>query len=579
MAYAIARLKKLKRSSIAGSGSHTSRERETPNADPSQENIRFIGSNNAEERLEDLVLAKIAEHEQKRKIRTDGVYCVEFLLSASPSYFRPDRPTQFGYYEPQKLDDWLEATHQWLADEYGERIVRAELHLDEATPHIHAYFVPLDDQGQLRCNHFFDGRQKIRSFQDSYYDTMRLIGLERGIKGSRAQHQDIKDFYRIVESGRDLEVDDLNSEQTKAKAADRDRAMRRFEEIKATAKALSVENELLQKQIQELEQQNQLWRQQTEQLRDLALEDVAWELGLNHELDRWRGQNYIININQSKFSDLDPGSPLGGDGAIDLVMHINNCNLRQAVVWLHERFGGSGAERAAIAFAQKVTAEIIQLEPRPKFTPPVEDKTKWSSVSNYLTQKRGIPENFVEVLHNRGLVYADDQQNAVFVMRNLGSLPQALGAFLRGTRGENNTFKGYEFGTKRREGWFYFHLGGQPTSPVEKAVLLKSPIDAISFAMLEYQVKGIPSKRTLYMALDDPKSLPSEQLQHIPTVQVAFASDESGNAAARVVADVLPQARRNKCSYRDWNEELVNFSRQLQQHHSRQRHQNQGIEL
>ena len=34
MAYAIARLKKLKRSNLTESASHTNRERETPNADP-----------------------------------------------------------------------------------------------------------------------------------------------------------------------------------------------------------------------------------------------------------------------------------------------------------------------------------------------------------------------------------------------------------------------------------------------------------------------------------------------------------------------------------------------------------------
>ena len=580
MAYAIARLKKLKRSNIAGSASHANRERETPNADPSFENIRFIGSNEREERLEDLVLAKIGEHEQKRKIRTDGVYCVELLLSASASYFRPDCPRLAGYYEQEKLDNWLEATHQWLVDEYGERIVRAELHLDEATPHIHAYFVPLDERGQLRCNHFFDGREKIRSFQDSYYDTMRLIGLERGIKGSRAQHQDIKDFYRIVESGRDLEVDDLNSEELKAKAADRDRATRCKEEIEATAKALSVENGLLQKRIQELEKQNQLWQQQTEQLRDLPLDDVAWELGLHHEQSRWRGENHIINIDGSKFSDLDPGSPLGGNGAIDLVMQVNQCDLRQAVVWLHERFGELGAIGAAIAKSYQVAAEIIQLEPRTLFKPPVEDKTKWLAVEHYLTQKRGIPENFVQVLHNRGLVYADEQQNAVFVMRNLGSLPQAQGAFMRGTRSENNTFKGYEKGTKRREGWFYFHLGGQPTDPVERLVLCKSPIDTVSFAMLEYQVKGdVPLKRTLFLAIDRPNTLPVEQLQHIPNVQVAFDSSELGNANARAIKQLLPQAKRNKCFARDWNQELVNLSQKLQQHNSQQRHQNQEMEL
>jgi hypothetical protein len=215
-----------------------------------------------------------------------------------------------------------------------------------------------------------------------------------------------------------------------------------------------------------------------------------------------------------------------------------------------------------------VAAEIIQLEPRDKFRLPVEDKAKWQAVSNYLTQKRGIPSNFVEVLHKRGLVYADDQQNAVFVMRNLGEEPQAIGAFLRGTRGENNTFLGYEKGTKRREGWFHFHLGGQPTSPPERLVLLKSPIDAVSFAMLEYQLRGdVPPNRTLYMAVDNPNSLPVEQLQNIPNVQVAFDSDDSGNAAARVVKELLPQSKRLKCKADDWNQQLIDYGQQLSQQH------------
>ncbi|WP_244918077.1 DUF3991 domain-containing protein [Nostoc linckia] len=92
-----------------------------------------------------------------------------------------------------------------------------------------------------------------------------------------------------------------------------------------------------------------------------------------------------------------------------------------------------------------MTSEIIQTEPRPPFQLPVEDKPQWPAVAHYLTQNRGIPQDFVKLIHKAGLVYADDQQNAVFVMRNLDGLPQ--GAFLRGTRGENNTFKGYLKGT------------------------------------------------------------------------------------------------------------------------------------
>ncbi|MCC5616767.1 plasmid recombination protein [Nostoc sp. CHAB 5836] len=564
MSYAIARLKKLKRGNISGSASHTARERETPNADPTQKNIRFIGSFDPEERLEDLVLAKIGDSEQKRKIRTDAVYCVELLLSASPSYFRPDCPTQAGYYEPQKLDDWLEATHQWLADEYGNRIVRAELHLDEATPHIHAYFVPIDNEGQLRCNHFFDGRQKIYAFQDSYYDTMRLIGLERGIKGSRAKHQDIKDFYRIVEEGRDLEVDELSVEHLKAKAADRDRANQRKQEMEATAKALSLENEQLRRRIEQLEQDNQSIKKLTEWSTDLALNDIAWELGLNYDHDRWRGHGHIINIDGCKFSDLAPGSYFEGNDAIDLVKHVNQCNQTTAIAWLGERFGEVGAQRAAQAHAQKVAADIIQTQPAPQFTPPVEDKANWSVVEHYLKEKRGIPSDCVQMLHSQGLVYADSKANVVFVMRDLEG--NTKGAFLQGT---TNKFSGYELNTVRRDSWFYLTLGKKPSDQTSTAVLSDSPIDAISVAMLEYHVKGIPENRTVYMAVDDTSSLPVERLRNVTHVQVAFSQP----TVAQAVRQLLPHSTQLKCETGDWNTQLINFSHQLQQRYSQQNHE------
>ncbi|MBD2249664.1 DUF3991 domain-containing protein, partial [Nostoc sp. FACHB-888] len=353
--------------------------------------------------------------------------------------------------------------------------------------------------------------------------------------------------------------------------ADRAFMQERLESAEQRARASEKERQRLEEIVRELELK-------TQQLRDLALEDVAWELGLHNSQGKWKGHGHIINIDGPKFYDFAPAEQKGGGGAIDLVMHVNQCNLRQAVVWLHERFGEAGAERAAIAKAKTVAAEIIQLEPRTPFQLPVEEKSKWSSVSNYLTQKRGIPSNFVELLHKRGLVYADDQQNAVFVMRNLGEEPQALGAFLRGTRGENNTFKGYEKGTVRREGWFHFRLGGQPTDPVEKVVLLKSPIDAVSFAMLEYQQRGdVPPNRTLYMAVDNPKSLPVEQLQHIPNLRVAFDSDDFGNAAARATKELLPQSKRLKCKADDWNQQLIDYGQQLKQQNQQQQEEDLSL--
>ncbi|MHC5761819.1 MobV family relaxase [Nostoc sp.] len=592
----ILRIEKLKTfGNVAGSDDHVTRNRETPNADPTKENVPLIGGEDSRS-LEEIVKQKIST--LKHRPRHDAVLCTEMFLSASPEYFRPGDPSLSGQWSDSLMQQWVIASRDWLDQNYGSKCVRAELHLDESTPHIHAYIVPLNEKtGRVSHDAMFGGRSgqgriKLSKLQDSYAAALAPLGIERGVKGSKATHTKVKEYYQAVnsepltavitnnqlaptpfESARSYVARIQSDDQFQAinhQLADRSFMAERL--FRAEQRARDSE-----KERQQLEKRVQLLESQTQQMRDLALEDVAWELGLHHEAGKWKGHGHIINIDGPKFYDFSPEHSKGGGGAIDLVMHVNQCNLRQAVVWLHERFGEAGAERAAIAKTREVAAEIIQLEPRPKFAPPVEDKTKWSSVCNYLTQKRGIPENFVEVLHNRGLVYADDQQNAVFVMRNLGDLPQAQGAFLRGTRSENNTFKGYEKGTKRREGWFYFHLGGQPTDPAERLVLCKSPIDTISFAMLEYLVKGdVPLKRTLFLAIDRPNTLPVEQLQHIFNVQVALDSSEPGNADARAIKQLLPQAKRNKCFARDWNQELVNLSQKLQQ---QQRHQNQEMEL
>lgn len=445
------------------------------------------------------------------------------------------------------------------------------------------------------------------------------LGIERGVKGSKATHTKVKEYYQAVnsepltavitnnqlaptpfESARTYIARIQQNEDFQAinhQLADRKFMQQRLERAEQRARASEKERQQLEKRVRELELKTQL-------LRDLPLEDVAWELGLHHDHERWKGHGHIINIDGSKFYDFAPNKAGGaggevqqgekelsfnnalsspatpatpalfkGGGAIDLVMHVNSCNFREALVWLHERFGEAGAERAAISHALKVTALIIQSEPRPQFQLRVEDEANWLGVEHYLTQKRGLPQDFVQLLHSTGLVYADDQQNAVFVMRNLDGQPS--GAFLRGTRGENNSFKGYEKGTKRREGWFYFHLGGQPTDAVEKLVLLKSPIDAISFAMLEYQVNGAPTTRTLFLAVDNPNSLPVERLQNIPLVQVAFDPDNAGDAAARAVKQLLPQSKRLKPKAKDWNQQLLDYQKQLFQ----QPNQEEGLSL
>jgi 5S rRNA maturation endonuclease (ribonuclease M5) len=553
MPHAIARIAKLKSGSVGASGQHTRRARETLNANPEIANIRFIGQPDSPDlpSLETIVRERIGD----QTIRKNGVLCVEMLLTASPEYFRPDDPSKAGYYEPDKLADFQQAVHSWLDNEYGDRLVRAELHLDESTPHVHAYFVPLDERGKLNCRGLFGGREKLSQFQDSYANALSPLGLERGIKGSRAKHTTVKQYYAAVTKTPDLTLDQTTIQH---QLADRQRVIKEKKQALITAKLLSRDkSELIERleqaqvkiKSQALELTN--WKNKyadiANKVRDLPLKDVAYELGLEadpKDKHKWQNEQHTINITGSKFYDWKQMK--GGGGAIDLVMHINECDYKQSVATLCDRFG----EGAAIEAVTYKTREIIRNEPVQEFIPPVPEQSKWQKVKQYLTRTRLLPSGLVDRLHEQGLIYADQNQNAVFIRRSIDE-SKITGATLRGTAGEDNQFKGLARGSKRKEGWFYFERG---EDPVRRVVLVESPIDAMSLAVLE----RTDSLKTLYLSTDGAGVIPIEYLKEVKDVVIAFDCDRSGQEMAQRIKTQLPNAVSKTPKAIDWNQDLVN---------------------
>ena len=191
MSLTVCRIQKIKSwGTLKGNEAHTLRERETANANPEIDNVRIIDDASGLD-LVTLVKNKIGP----QKIRSNAVLAIEILLSASADYFRPDAPHEAGVYDKQRLDKFVEATVKWLHSSWGERVVRAELHLDEITPHIHAYIVPLDERGKLNCRRLFGGRINLSQLQDSFAEAVAHLGISRGIKGSTAKHTKLKKYY------------------------------------------------------------------------------------------------------------------------------------------------------------------------------------------------------------------------------------------------------------------------------------------------------------------------------------------------------------------------------------------------
>ena len=312
MAKAIFLMKKLKTGGqIAGSASHVQRDRETPNANPYKENVWLIG-NPEQDLVEDTF-----NHIGNQTIRKNAVLCVELVLSASPEFFRPSTQAEPGEYEQLQLNRWLNFNKKWLQERFSvtpegisvphdsvlassrdddpegirrslrvsqrkNRIISATAHLDEVTPHIHAHMVPIDKRGKLNASAFFGSPKLLREWQDEYAQAMKPLGLERGIKGSKATHIDIRRYYTNINSP---ETDNILVLRDKAR--DRDRAEHQRQEMQATALVKQKEADELRRQNQQLQQQIQLQQQKIEELSqspyDVSLEDVAYQLGFERD--------------------------------------------------------------------------------------------------------------------------------------------------------------------------------------------------------------------------------------------------------------------------------------------------------
>jgi Plasmid recombination enzyme len=395
MPYAVARIAKLKQSNLGGSGMHVSRSRSTPNADLSKlkDNQTLIHNDDLDLPLSEVVHTKIHSVEQRRKIRLDAVYAVEILLTASPEYFRPNDPSKYGDYQPDRLDSWAQASKNWLQREYGDKIVRAELHLDEATPHIHAYLVPTDENGQLNCKKIFGGRAKMFAFQDSYAAATQHLGLERGMKNSRAEHTTVKDYYSVVNSAsQELDLNDLSAVQARAVAYAQ--MQKDHQELEQRLKYVADQRDLLSKQLErtqeELKVQSQVNRSLSTPEPLISLAQVACELRLSlGEFDR----------------QMKP---------IDLVMANRNTNLVGAAQWLNEKFGVV----ATIGLVNEQVSQLVTNQIPPKFIPPQPERDKWGEVKDNLTRVRQLPTKLVERLHDEGLIYADESGKLICLHRD-----------------------------------------------------------------------------------------------------------------------------------------------------------------
>lgn len=193
MGFAILRTAKLTTmGEIGGSAAHNYRERSTPNADPAASGRNEHHGCRSGADLVKAVKARLATVQTAggKAIRKDAVRCIEYLVTASPDWFK------------QGGDDagYFRAALDWLKERHGaENVVAYSIHRDETSPHLVAYVVPITADGRLSAKAFLGSRTKLRKMQSEFADRVgKPYGLQRGIEGSQAQHQTVKRFYGAI---------------------------------------------------------------------------------------------------------------------------------------------------------------------------------------------------------------------------------------------------------------------------------------------------------------------------------------------------------------------------------------------
>ena len=136
--------------------------------------------------------------------KSKSVVADELMFTATHKFFNN--------MSSDEILEWANTCMDFVYNDLGyikEQVLHATLHLDAKTPHIHCVVVPLVKKLDKRTNterYTISKKQYIRDnihlseLQDVYNVRLREKGyeLERGIKGSNAKHQKVKEFKKTT---------------------------------------------------------------------------------------------------------------------------------------------------------------------------------------------------------------------------------------------------------------------------------------------------------------------------------------------------------------------------------------------
>lgn len=210
MSYAIMRMEKRNAGNIVGMFKHNERKNENYsnediNRELSSQNYQLIECDSYKEKINQEIKER---YKVNKSIRKDAVLCVETVFTSDKDFFDKLTPEQERLY--------FEKSVEFLKEQFGEKnIIFATVHKDETTPHLHAGFIPMTDDGRLSYKNFVNSKYDLIKLQDKYFEKMVEFfpELERGqnSKETKARHLANQEYkIQQKEKAMELQLEQIN---------------------------------------------------------------------------------------------------------------------------------------------------------------------------------------------------------------------------------------------------------------------------------------------------------------------------------------------------------------------------------
>lgn len=312
--------------------------------------------------------------------RRDQVLAIEGMLSASPEFFRPDDPGKAGAYTAKSVKVLRERGLKFLKDRCGDQLIRAELQLDEVTPHIQFAFFPIDNKGRWSAKNCTT-RGLLFALWTKWAEEMADVGLRRGIAGSQAKHEPIKKYYAAIgrfEAASVTAVQTISIAPPKLPAPSRSSLLSPSDYISGVNEQLAVwsrkETRRILKLIEPLiaaASDAVLTRRRSKQMRRTAEQQAGKIVKLEADLGE-RARHLALlepvpvaavadKIGYGKGLDLKPYG-----NALMLLERLEGFDTDQSIGWLSAEFGPEAAAATAADFVRANTLAETATLGRPK---------------------------------------------------------------------------------------------------------------------------------------------------------------------------------------------------------------------